>query len=203
MINKHSAYELAVWQAKAMPEQNHELIVNQTNQALSSLAGFQTRTIFQSVSNPQLLFDWVEWDNADHAKSAAQQMMSIPELKSFVELIEKTLIFEHYKFSDTHQLTVDSDMITELVVYQLAAEVNASEFQNRYSHHLSKQSGYQGRYLLENTKGDNQWAELVFWENEEAATAASQALHQIPEMGELLQGVKEAQMVHQYFTKFV
>ena len=203
MINKHSAYELAVWQAKAMPEQNHELIVNQTNQALGSLAGFQTRTIFQSVSNPQLLFDWVEWDNAENAASAAQQMMSIPELKSFVGLIDKTLVFEHYRLSDTHQLKDIDGAITELVVYQLAAEVEASQFQHRYSYHLSKRSGYQGRYLFSNTKGENQWAELVFWENEEAATAASQALHQIPEMGELLQGVKEAPMVHQYFKKFV
>ncbi len=203
MINKQSAYELAVWQAKALPAQDQSLIVNQTNQALASLAGFQTRTIFQSVSNPQLLFDWVEWDNADNAKSAAQQMMSIPELKAFVGLIDKTLVFEHYRLSDAHQLTYANGSTTELVVYQLAAEVEASEFQNRYSYHLSKQAGYQGRYLLENTKGDNQWAELVFWENEPAAVAASKALGDIPEMGELLRGVKEAPMVHQYFKKFV
>ena len=115
--------------------------------------------------------------------------------KSFVGLIEKTVVFEHYKLYQTHQLTDANGTATELVVYQLAKGVDTNQFQDRYSYHLSKQAGYLGRYLLENTKGDNHWAELVFWETEEAAVVASQALRKIPEMGELLQGVKEASMV--------
>lgn len=202
-MNKNSAYELAVWQAKATPDQNHNLIVDQTNQVLSSLSGFKNRTIFQSISDPLLLFDWVEWDNTTNAKSAAEQMMSIPQLQAFVSLIDKTLVFEHYRLSSTHQSTDSDDASVELVVYRLSPDANSLQFQRQYSSYLSSQDGYLGRYIFQNTNGGNRWAELVYWQSKEKAADVAIAMSTIPEMTKLLQQVVETPMLHQYFRNFV
>ncbi|MDC7998403.1 hypothetical protein [Gilvibacter sediminis] len=201
-MNKASAYEVAVWRAKENPEKNKQLIIEQTNQGLAKLKGFVKRTIYQSIDDPQLLFDWVEWDTMENAIQAAKDMMTIPELKEFVGLIDKTEVFEHYSINDFHSKNNGNSDVIELVVYQLQPEGKIDKFKKAYSTGISMAEGYKNRYVLENSKGENQWAEFVFWERVENAKEASKAMQNNPEIGKVFQMVKEIKLVHQYFQEY-
>ena len=201
-MNKDSAYEMAVWRAKEIPDNNKELIIHTVDRGLGSLEGFVNRTIYQSVNDSQLMFDWVEWDSNKNALQAAKEMMTVPELKNFVGLIEKTEVFDHFSISDYHQKTKGKGNIVELVVYQLNPDADINSFKEAYSNGISQANGYKNRYILENSKGENQWAEFVFWETIEDAQKASEAMKTNPEIGVVFQMVKEIKLVHQYFKVF-
>jgi len=201
-MNLNSAYEMAIWRAKESPAENRKLIVDKANQGLRKLEGFVGRTIYQSVHDPQLLCDWVEWNTAENALQAAKDMMTVPELKDFVGLIEKTEVFEHYSVSDYHQMIMGEAAVVELVVYQLNVDGDINAFKEAYSRGISQAKGYHNRYVLENNKGGNQWAEFVFWKTTEDAQQASKMMMSDPQIATVFQMIKEIKMVHQYFKVF-
>lgn len=202
MFNKNSIYELAVWRAKELPNKNQDLIISKANRGLAKLTGFVKRIIYQSLNDPQLFFDWVEWDTLENAESAVKNMMTVPELKEFVSLIGKTIAFEHYTIEDTHINLQEESNIVELVVYKLKTEANIATFKRTYSENIGKTKGYQYRYILRNSKGENQWAEFVHWQSIENAKVASETMQKSPEIGKAFSLVENVQLVHQYFQEF-
>lgn len=201
-MQKKIAYELAMWTAKENPDENRDLIVNLTNTGLESLPGMIKRTIFQSTTDLKLLFDWVEWDSLLHAEQAAQNMMSVPELQTFVQLIDRTERFEHYHFADSHILDDREEGIVELAVYSLQPDADVVHFFSAYSQAVTGLDGYRKRYLFRNTKDANSWTELAYWESEEKARGAAQALEKDPEIGQALKMVADTEILHQYFRIF-
>ena len=197
----HYAYELAVWRAKEAPEKHRDLILNQTNKGLAQLKGFVKRTVYQCIDDPNLLFDWVAWDNMADALQAAKAMPTIPELNTFVGLIENTVVFEHYAIHDYHQKAQGNRGIVELVVYQLNPDAAIHEFKQAYSTGMAQATGYQNRYILENSKGENQWAEFVYWQSAANAKSAAKTMQGNPAIGKVFQNVKEVKLVHHYFKK--
>ena len=198
-MNTNTSYEVAVWRAKEDPKANKELIIAQTNAALSKLDGFIQRTVYQSVDDPQLLFDWVEWETTAHAVAASEQMMKVPELQAFVGLITETVLFEHYTIADYHEKIQGTAPVVELVAYELKAGSQQQEFVSAYSSCSVKLDGYHNRYILANTKGENQWAEFVYWGSKEEAKQAAELVMQNPETVKVFEMVKELKLdVHTF-----
>jgi len=196
------AIELAAWQAKEPVAGKRNLVLDETNAGLAQLEGFRNRSVYQSIENPLLLVDWVEWDSLEKAHTAVQGMMKIERLHPFVQQIEKTVLFEHYTHETSHGKPGQAGAAIELVVYQLKPEADPSAFQQAYNQVIGTAKGYQGRYILKNDKGENRWAEWAYWSNVEDAKAASAQMMQDPSIQQAFGLVQEVLMVHQYFRPF-
>ncbi len=185
---KNEIVELVVYRVKSNPSENKHIVIDQTNDGLAKLDGYLGRKVYQSTEDNYLLLDFVTWDNLDNAISAAKNMGKIHELGSFVKLIEKTEVFEHFIFSNQHKITERETKIVELVIYKLKEESNyrIEEFFLTYNAIIKTAKGYNNRVLLQSTKNKNVWAERVFWDNVELAKNNELLMQQNPILGAAL-----------------
>lgn len=185
MDNKNHIIELVVYILKNNPTDNKQILIGQTNTGLAKLEGYLYRKVYQSTEQPNLLFDYVAWDNLENALNGAKNMSKIPELSDFVQLIEKTEIFEHFRYSDQHTLNEQETGTVELVVYQLKEDENSkiNQFFITYNTEIEQSKGYNNRVLLQSTKNKNVWAERVFWDNATLAKENEQLMQQNPKLG--------------------
>lgn len=185
MDNKNHIIELVVYRLKSNPTDNRQILIGQTNAGLAKLEGYLYRKVYQSTEDPNLLFDYVAWDNLENALNGAKNMNKIPELGDFVQLIEKTEIFEHFSYSNQHTVTEQETGTVELVVYQLKEDENnkINQFFDTYNAEIEKSKGYNNRVLLQSSKNKNVWAERVFWDKVSLAKENEQAMQQNPKLG--------------------
>ncbi len=195
--------ELVVYRVKNNPSENKQVIINKTNAGLAKLDGYISREVYQSTEDPNLLFDYVTWDNLENAVNAANNMNKIPELGDFIQLIEKTEIFEHFSFSNQHSLTDKETKTVELVIYQLKEENNNQirDFFSTYNAEIKNAEGYNNRVLLQSVKNKNVWAERVFWDSVSQAKENELAMQQNPTLGDAF-SIVEKVIIMKHFVKF-
>lgn len=154
MNTQNQTIELVIYRVKHDPATNKSLLLEQTSAGLAQLTGYLDRTVYQALDDPHLLVDYVAWDTLENALNGAKNMMTVPELVSFVQGIDKTLLFDHFRFADRHSVNGHETSTVELVVYQLRedAKDKIGEFFATYTSAMANAPGYQGRTLLQSTK---------------------------------------------------
>lgn len=202
MIMNAEAIELVVYRLRDVPANNKHLIVQQTDKGLASLSGFIDRKVYQCTDDDKLLLDYVRWHTLREAEEAAKNMMKVKELEQFVQLIEKTEVFEHFRVTDEHVITRELTDTVEVVVYQLKPEFidKVENFFDVYSREIASMAGYCQRVLLQSTKTPGLFAERVFWRSAADAVAATQAMEKNTVLGEAF-GMVEKVVVMKHFVK--
>lgn len=201
MESKNHIIELVVYRVKSNPTDNKQIVIEQTNAGLSKLDGYLYRKVYQSTEDPNLLFDFVAWDNLENAINAAKNMSKIPELGDFIQLIEKTEVFEHFSFSNQHSLADKETKTVELVIYQLKEENNnqIGDFFSTYNSEIINTKGYNNRVLLQSTKNKNVWAERVFWDSIAQAKENELAMQKNPILGAAFSIVEKVIIMKHFF----
>jgi len=196
------AIELVVYRLRDVPANNKHLIVQQTDKGLASLSGFIDRKVYQCTDDDKLLLDYVRWHTLREAEEAAKNMMKVKELEQFVQLIEKTEVFEHFRVTDEHVITRELTDTVEVVVYQLKPEFidKVENFFDVYSREIASMAGYCQRVLLQSTKTPGLFVERVFWRSAADAVAATQAMEKNTVLGEAF-GMVEKVVVMKHFVK--
>ncbi len=167
MDNRNHIIELVVYRLKNFPFESKRVLLDQTNAGLTKLEGYLHRKVYQSTEDPYLFLDYVAWDTLENALNGAKNMNEIPELVEFIQLIEKTELFDHFRISNQHFVYHQETKTVALAVYQLKENDNhrIGEFFATYNTEIEKSVGYKNRVLLQSTQNKNLWAERVFWEN--------------------------------------
>jgi heme-degrading monooxygenase HmoA len=203
MESKNHIIELVVYRVKSNPTDNKQIVINKTNAGLVKLDGFIYRKVYQSTEDPNLLFDFVAWDTLENAINAAKNMSKIPELGDFIQLIEKTELFEHFSFSNQHSIADKESKTVELVIYQLKEENNnqIGDFFSTYNSEIKNAKGYNNRVLLQSAKNKNVWAERVFWDSISQAKENELAMQKNPILGAAF-SIVEKVIVMKHFIEF-
>ncbi len=203
MESKNQIIELVVYRVKSNPTNNKQIIIDQTNAGLAKLEGYVNRKVYQSTEDPNLLFDFVAWDNLENAINAAKNISKIPELGDFIQLIDKSEIFEHFSFSDQHSLTDKETKTVELVIYQLKEENNnqIGDFFATYNAEIKNAKGYNNRVLLQSAKNKNVWAERAFWDSIARAKENELAMQNNPILGAAF-SIVEKVVIMKHFIEF-
>ena len=202
MMNEKSTYEMVLWKAKDAVAAK-ETILGTANSALEKLEGFQERHVYRALNEGEKMLDWVAWDDLKTAESAAAGMKEVPELKALVGEVSELFLFEHFKLNRTHKGADAKGALKELVVYRLKESVDAMAFQDLLSAQMEQYPGYRGRYILNNLKKNNEWAEFVYWDSVEQALEAAAAMHQAPEMKKAEEQWVDAVLCMEHFNDFV
>jgi heme-degrading monooxygenase HmoA len=203
MESKNYIIELVVYRVKSNPTDNKQIVIDKTNAGLAKLDGFIYRKVYQSTEYPNLLFDFVAWDNLENAINAVKNMSKLPELRDFIQLIEKTELFEHFSFSNHHSLADKETKTVELVIYQLKEENNnqIGDFFSTYNSEIKNAKGYNNRVLLQSAKNKNVWAERVFWDSISQAKENELAMQKNPILGAAF-SIVEKVIVMKHFIEF-
>lgn len=96
MNTKNQVIELVVYRLNADPTAHRTTLIEQTTQGLAQLAGYQSRKVYQATDDPHLLVDYVAWDTLENALDAAANMSKVPELATFMKLIDRIVIMKHF-----------------------------------------------------------------------------------------------------------
>jgi heme-degrading monooxygenase HmoA len=203
MESKNHIIELVVYRVKSNPTNNKEIVIDKTNAGLAKLDGFIYRKVYQSTEDPNLLFDYVAWDNLENAINAVKNMSKLPELRDFIQLIEKTEVFEHFRYNNQHSIAEKETKTVELVIYQLKEENNnqIGDFFATYNAEIKNSKGYNNRVLLQSAKNKNVWAERVFWDSISQAKENELAMQKNPILGAAF-SIVEKVIVMKYFIEF-
>ncbi|GAB3643391.1 hypothetical protein [Spirosoma arcticum] len=96
MDTKNQVIELVVYRLNTDPSAHRAILIEQTNQGLAQLAGYQSRKVYQATDDPHLLVDYVAWDTLENALDAAANMSKVPELVNFMKLIDSVVMMKHF-----------------------------------------------------------------------------------------------------------
>jgi hypothetical protein len=199
---KTEAIELVVYRLREAAARNKQVIVEQTNRGLASLGGFVAREVYQCTDDTTLMLDYVRWSSLPEAESAAKNMMQVKALEQFVNLIEKTEVFEHFHAIEEHVVVAAPTDTVEVVMYQLKQEhiTDIKDFFNVYSREIGTMAGYHQRVLLQSTKTAGLFVERVFWRAAAHAVAATKAMENNAALGEAF-GMVEKVVMMKHFQK--
>lgn len=197
--------ELVLYKLTHNPIGVKEIILNQTNDALSELNGFLYRKVYQDSEDPYIFLDFVVWENKDDANEAASSKSSNKKLSNFVNLIDKTIIFEYFNFDNKHSINEKETDKIELTVYELKEGDNflINLLFSSFSNEIEKVKGYNNRILLQSLKNDTYWAEKIYWDSIEMAKESEENLKHNPYIIEVNKIISKNVVIKNYFNAFI
>lgn len=93
---KKTVVELVMYKVRPESVENHALLIDQVNDAVSKFPGFQSREVHQHPEDPHLFVDYVKWDSLEQAQEAAAHMPKIEALSPFMAAIEEVKSMQHF-----------------------------------------------------------------------------------------------------------